>query len=240
MKHLPTVLLTALCLTILLHPTNRCNYKHLLSVSCKVVIPSGGSGSGVYVTRLVGRTSRTFVWTAGHVAEAVQREDGTFGDLEIEDGEVKGVPAKVIAYSAKEDLALLEISGNTHNFPSATFYGSDEEITPGTELVHVGSVRGLRNSVSTGVMSRVNHKFDGESEVFDQTSTLGYPGSSGGGVFLRDGQCIGLLTRGVGPGLNFIVPVRRMRAWARSEGIEWAIDPMLPIPVNVKRPIDEK
>jgi S1-C subfamily serine protease len=213
------------------------NYKHLLAVSCMIEV-NGHSGSGVLVTRRVGQVNRTFVWTAGHVAKEAQREDGTFGPLMVISGPRKSFSAKVIDYSEGEDLALLEIEWDNYTSDSAIFYSSDAPIFPGTELIHVGSVLGLCNSVSTGVMSRNNHIEPDGPEIYDQTSVMGYPGSLGGGVFLCNGQCIGLLVREAGPGINFIVPIRRMREWARKENIEWALDPTLPIPVQVKRPID--
>jgi len=39
-----------------------------------------------------------------------------------------------------------------------------------------------------------------------------------------------MLVRGAGETFNLIVPVRRMRAYARKEGILWAIDSEFPIP----------
>jgi len=71
---------------------------------------------------------------------------------------------------------------------------------------------------------------------------MGYPGSSGGGVYTRDGKCIGLLVRGAGPGLNFIVPTRRMLPWAKKMKIEWAMNPAVPVPTHVVRvetPLDD-
>jgi hypothetical protein len=78
--------------------------------------------------------------------------------------------------------------------------------------------------------------------MFDQTSCMGYPGSSGGGVYTTDGKCIGLLVLGAGPGLNFIVPGRRMLVWARKMKIEWALDPTVPMPMHMVRdesPLDD-
>ena len=52
-------------------------------------------------------------------------------------------------------------------------------------------------------------------KVFDQVTAVAFPGSSGGGMFLKDnGEYIGMLTQGVMKlqGFNFIVPVRRIHA----------------------------
>ena len=85
-------------------------------------------------------------------------------------------------------------------------------------------------------MSQTDRNLLENGKRFDQTTVMGYPGSSGGGVYLASsGECIGLLVRGAGPGLNFIVSVRRMLPWARRMGIEWALDPNCPMPSHVVR-----
>ena len=59
-------------------------------------------------------------------------------------------------------------------------------------------------------------------------------------MYRLDGQCIGLLVRGAGPGLNFIVPVRRMRVWAEKMQVAWALDSDIPVPVTrASTPIDD-
>lgn len=66
--------------------------------------------------------------------------------------------------------------------------------------------------------------------------------SSGGGVFLTDGRYIGMLVRGAGETFNLTVPVRRMRNWATTAGVLWAIDPNVPVPPRAdldKMPIED-
>jgi hypothetical protein len=79
--------------------------------------------------------------------------------------------------------------------------------------------------------------------VFDQTTVTAFPGSSGGGVFLKaDGQYVGMLVRGGGEQFNFIVPVRRLRAWAESAKITWAVDHDVAMPSKAevdKQPIED-
>ncbi len=215
-------------------------YQDLQDISVKVVVGSG-SGSGVLFCRDVAGEWRTFVWTAGHVVKRLLKVDGTFRNATIkyedrypiEQRVVKWEQeAKVIACSNSydgEDLALLEIIDNDYRAASVTF-ASDEIQKVGTEIIHVGSAAGFYNSVSLGIVSQTDREYRGK--MYDQTSTMAYPGSSGGGVYTTDGKCIGLVTLGVGPGLNFYVPVRRMRAWAKKEGIEWAMDLSVPVPLS--------
>ena len=163
-------------------------------------------------------------------------------------GEVK-MDAKVIRYSNAEDgedLALLMVRKRGFVSVNTRFY-LGENIPPiGIQLFHVGSLLGQvgSNSMTTGIMAqhgRVLQLGNGDGTVFDQTTVTAFPGSSGGGGFLsgqhaeeewknRSGEYIGMLVRGSGEGFNFIVPIRRMREWAKRVNVEWAIDPAVEIP----------
>lgn len=222
-------------------PTQAKILADLQAVSVLVKV-RGGSGSGTLVTRQVGDVTRTFVWTAGHVVREEMQKDKTFSNVLIcQEYRNKGksigkseVQAKVIAYSDPEegeDLALLEILQD--NFRplavSAKFDLTADLQEIGTKLVHVGCTQGLYNSVSYGVISQTDIDLLKTGKMFEQTSTMAYPGSSGGGMYLEDGTYIGMLTRGGGAGLNFIVPMRRILPWAKSMKCEWALDPKVKV-----------
>ena len=222
-------------------PTQAKILADLQAVSVLVKV-RGGSGSGTLVTRQVGDVTRTFVWTAGHVVREEMKKDKTFSNVLIcqeyrNKGKLIGkseVEAKVIAYSDPEegeDLALLEILQD--NFRplavSAKFDLTAELQDIGTKLIHVGCTQGLYNSVSYGVISQTDIDLLKTGKMFEQTSTMAYPGSSGGGMYLEDGTYIGMLTRGGGAGLNFIVPMRRILPWAKSMKCEWALDPKVKV-----------
>lgn len=231
------------------HP-NSDLYNSLQAVSVRVDV-GRGTGTGVLVTRRVGDVYRTFVWTAGHVAAGLRNDDGTFRPGTVyreqrEGGLLTGTTsteAIVVAYSdadAGDDLALLEIQQDNFSLDNANFVQTDVPEPVGRELIHVGCTLGLYNSVSRGVMSQTDRDLLTTGRAFDQTSCIGFPGSSGGGVYRLDGECVGLLVRGVGPGLNFIVPVRRMRAWAEKMQVTWALDSDVPVPVaRAQTPIDD-
>jgi hypothetical protein len=154
-------------------------------------------------------------------------------------GELK-MDAKVIRYSDAEngqDLALLQVRKANFSTPdvSAKFY-LDDDIPPlGTKLLHVGSLLGQfgSNSLTSGILSQQGRVLNlgANGVVFDQSTATAFPGSSGGGMFLeKDGRYVGMLVRGAGESFNFIVPVRRMRAWAKKAGVEWALDPSVKVP----------
>ena len=67
--------------------------------------------------------------------------------------------------------------------------------------------------------------------VFDQTTCTAFPGSSGGGVYLKsDARYVGMLVRGAGEGFNLIVPVRRMVEYCEKHDIMWALDAKVSMP----------
>jgi len=157
----------------------------------------------------------------------------------VEGGRIVGsltVEATVITYSDAEDgedLALLRIRKHRFSEASATFY-LDVRIPPvGSDLYHVGSLLGEMgsNSLTTGIISQIGRTLD--DRVYDQTSCTAFPGSSGGGVYLKEtGEYIGMLTRGAGETFNLIVPVRRISTWANKMGIAFVLDEKLPIPTD--------
>jgi S1-C subfamily serine protease len=198
-----------------------------------------------------------FVWTAAHVVDSlrsvktvIDSKTGTervivrFDDAQIikelvEDGRRVGelkMLAEVIRYNEKEDLALLRIRKTNFVAASVIFYQDDKIPAIGTDVYHVGSLLGQfgSNSMTSGIISQVGRILRQEKEEFDQTTATSFPGSSGGGVYTKDGAYVGMIVRGAGEGFNLIVPVRRMARWAEKAGVLWALDD------NISPPSQEK
>lgn len=131
-------------------------------------------------------------------------------------GEIK-LKADPVAISESEDLALLKMRGSL-TFPCVKFANETPEV--GSEVYHVGNFNGevQANSLSSGVMS-----YTRRHDIYDQISAVAYVGSSGGGVY-HESKCIGLVCKIGGPGITLIIPVWRLRAWAKAEKIEWIFD----------------
>ena len=232
--------------------------QHLQDISVTIKAESGYSkseGSGVLITRQIEGESVTFVWTAAHVVDnlrnvrTVVNESGTsvkiveFDDAQIVKELVEGgrrvgemkMDAKVIKYSGHEhghDLALLMVRAKNYGKSGAKFLvtGDDEIVPIGTQLFHVGSLLGQMgaNSMTSGIVSQVG-RVEGKVE-FDQTTVTAFPGSSGGGVYLTNGNYVGMLVRGAGENFNLIVPIRRMKKWATENSLMWALDPKAKMP----------
>ena len=221
---------------------------------------SRGEGSGVIFSRKDkdGNTVN-FIWTAAHVIDNLRSErkvivNGTsrtivtFKDAKIvkvvrQKGRAVGqleLDAEVIKYSDSEDghdLALLKVRKLNFVDDTVKFYLDKEIPKLGTDLWHVGSLLGQMgsNSMTDGVYSQTGRLIKSlNKHVFDQTTVAAFPGSSGGGVFLKsDARYVGMLVRGAGETFNLIVPARRMIVWATKNDIMWALDP------KVKMPTDE-
>lgn len=231
---------------------------HLQDVSVTIKAKarySSSEGSGAMIIREVDGKKVTFVWTAAHVVDNLRKvrsviEGGSpvklveFDDASIVKelvekgrrvGEMK-MDAKVIKYSDYKDghdLALLMVRATDYAKEGVEFNLSDanDGIVPiGTSLFHVGSLLGQMgaNSMTTGIVSQVGRTLD--KYEYDQTTVTAFPGSSGGGVYLQNGKYVGMIVRGAGEGFNLMVPVRRMKAWAKKNDIMWAIDPTEEMP----------
>jgi S1-C subfamily serine protease len=231
----------------------------------------GSQGSGVVITRQMGKDKAHFIWTAAHVVDGLRSErtvidpkTGTkrtiveFKKLSLlrfltQDGQRVGqveMDAKVIRYSDADnghDLALLRVSQkNNADFSKVnTVFYLDEKIpTIGTALMHCGSLHGAdgANSITAGLVSAIARDI-GLKVVFDQTSCPAFPGSSGGGVYIQsDGRYMGMLVRGAGETFNLVVPIRRMKRWAKDANIMWALDPKIKMPTEAefkKMPIED-
>ena len=201
-------------------------------------------GSGVIITR----DGKNYVLTAGHVVDDVRKvqkfTDNVTGEGKrytkfdpvtvvreiIRDGRSIGktsIEAEVIAYSSSDygdDLALLKLR-DPITTESAVFYKGSVIPGSGTPVSHVGSFLGQdgSNSFSEGKVSQVGRVL--LDHVFDQTSATAFPGSSGGGVWKTEtGEYIGTLVRGAGETFNLIVPVRRIKDWAKRQGVEFIFE----------------
>tara|TARA_Y100000310_G_C20667299_1_gene808302 strand:- start:1379 stop:2320 length:942 start_codon:yes stop_codon:yes gene_type:complete len=236
--------------------------EHLQNVSVTIRSEgsfSNGEGSGVIFSRkdkdgqLV-----NLVWTAGHVIDNLRSTRKTvingalktiveFKDPMVvkeirQNGRTVGrlqMDAEVLKYSdAKDghDLALLRVRKLNFVTDTVTFYLDKEIPKLGEDLLHVGSLLGQMgaNSMTDGIYSQHGRILkEINKRVFDQTTCTAFPGSSGGGVYLKsDARYVGMLVRGAGEGFNLIVPVRRMKDYAEKNKIMWALNRNIAMPTE--------
>jgi len=236
--------------------------EHLQNVSVTIRSEgewSAGEGSGVIFSRKDKDGNLVnLVWTAGHVVDNLRstrkvvvrgasktivefkdpmvvkeiRQNGrTVGRLQMD--------AEVLKYSDADnghDLALLRVRKLNFVTDTVTFYLDKKIPELGTDLLHVGSLLGQMgaNSMTDGIYSQHGRLIKSlNKHVFDQTTVTAFPGSSGGGVYLKsNAQYIGMLVRGAGEGFNLIVPVRRMQDYCEKHKIMWALDKNVAMPTE--------
>lgn len=167
--------------------------------------------------------------------------------------------AKIIRFSDGrldgEDLALLQLYAKPFLRKGVKFAEDNEIPARGAPLWHVGSNNGKpgMNTVAEGVFStagRLRTRLrdnDTQGRIYDQVTLAALGGCSGGGVFNKaDSKCIGLLTEGVtgtAESINFIVPARRIREYAKRTNCLWAIDTKIPVPSDeeiAKTPVTDR
>jgi len=254
-------------------PKKKSNAEHLQNVSVTIRAEgsfSVGEGSGVIFTRKDKDGNLVnLVWTAAHVVDNLRSERKILVNgmpktlVEFKDpiiikeirqnGRTVGrlqMDAEVLKYSDARDghdLALLRIRKLNFVTDSVIFYLEEEIPGLGTDLLHVGSLLGQMgaNSMTDGIYSQHGRLIKSLNKyVFDQTTCTAFPGSSGGGVYLKsDARYVGMLVRGAGEGFNLIVPVRRMKGYCEKHKIMWALDKAVPMPPTdelTKLPIEHE
>ena len=183
------------------------------------------------------REAREIVDSASGVTKTViDWNDAEIGKEFVEDGRTVAqlrLFAYVIRYSDAdhgEDLAVLKVRKKDVSQHRVVFYSEEKIPSIGSDLYHVGSLlgQGGSNSMTSGIYSQHGRILNGK--ILDQTSCAAFRGSSGGGVYLKDGRYIGMIVRGAGETFNLIVPIRRINDWAKKTNIEWLINPNIPMP----------
>jgi hypothetical protein len=158
------------------------------------------------------RTTRTVISASGTPKILVEYKDAEIVQERQQNGRAVGevkYACKVVKVSDAdygEDLAVLMVRCKSA-YPlsvCAKFQQEINYIPPiGVELSHCGSLLGQfgANSYTTGVLSQTGRMLPMKGanvKVFDQVTAVAFPGSSGGGMFLKaDGVYVGMLTQGV-------------------------------------------
>ena len=193
-----------------LRPASMSVIKDVQDMSVNVLTESG-QGSGVIFRSDWGGS---YAITAAHVVEGIPYH----GKVQVTQ---RGYTwdAVVINSDAERDLAVLRIERPRPVGTAARLLDKGTALPIGTRLLHVGNTLGFNGSYLEGVLTATN-RLGGE---FSQTSILAWPGSSGGGVFTTDGRLVGVITRGIGPGLNFMIPAELIRRYALENDLQWLL-----------------
>lgn len=138
------------------------------------------------------------ILTNYHVIRGASNAEAKFGDGTS--SQVSGV----VAFDSAHDVAVVKLASPTK---AVLHLGDSDKVKVGEKVVAIGSPLGLQNTVSEGIVS-------GLRNGIIQMSNPISPGSSGGAVFDRYGNVIGISVATVtaGQNLNFAVPIN----WAKA------------------------
>ncbi len=124
--------------------------------------------------------------------------------IKMKDGEIYD-PVEVLDYDTRRDIAVLKIRP-FKKLPTLALSESAPEV--GEDAVAIGNPQGLEHTVSVGVVSAYRQA---EGYRLIQISVPISPGSSGGPLFNKKGEVIGITSAGVvaegAQNLNFAVPI---------------------------------
>lgn len=155
----------------------------------------GGSGSGVIVMPGIVATNHHVVRKSrGQIQVVWQAPSGRF----------QAFDAKILAEVTKEeggDFCLLKVRGLDDVVDSTIKIRPSITLNIGEEVYAIGNPDGATRSLSVGVISQLRLRQEGRRPVklerrLIQTDAAVSPGSSGGGLFDRDGNLIGITTEG--------------------------------------------
>ena len=156
-------------------------------VTVRSELPDGKTaiGSGVIIDE------DADILTALHVVADATRITVTFADgLTVE--------AKVFAKQDDNDIAGIRALGHPDNMAVATM-GNPNNLNVGEDAIVIGNPFGLSRSLSTGVISGLHRTIQPPGAAKPMTELIQFdasvnPGNSGGPLFNRDGDVVGIVS----------------------------------------------
>ncbi|MCP3725668.1 trypsin-like peptidase domain-containing protein [Paraburkholderia sp. CNPSo 3272] len=118
--------------------------------------------------------------------------------------------AEVVAVDPQSDVAVLQIEG--HDLPFVKL-AETAKVHAGEPVLSIGSPDSYQNTVTTGILSATSRTLpDGNAFPFLQTDVAVNPDNSGGPIFNRAGEVIGIGVQiyadgGRYQGLTFAIPI---------------------------------
>ncbi|EJF75732.1 Do family serine endopeptidase [Bartonella alsatica] len=132
-------------------------------------------------------------------------------DIEVNFTDGTKLKAKLLGKDSKTDLALLQVEAGRKKLKAVRF-GDSEKARIGDWVMAIGNPYGFGGSVTVGIISARNRDLNaGPYDNFIQTDAAINRGNSGGPLFDRNGEVIGINTAIVSPsggsiGIGFAIP----------------------------------
>lgn len=156
-----------------------------------------GAGSGFIVS------PDGVVLTTAHVVDNAE-------EVTVRLTDKREFKAEVVAVDPQSDVAVLQI--DAHDLPFVKL-GDTSKVRVGEPVLSIGSPDSYQNTVTTGIVSATSRMLpDGKAFPFLQTDVAVNPDNSGGPLFNRAGEVIGIDVQiyadgGRYEGLTFAIPI---------------------------------
>jgi serine protease Do len=156
------------------------------------------SGSGVIVS------------PNGHIVTNLHVINGA-GALEVQLGDGRALPAKVVGADPLSDIAILKIEATDLKYLP---FGDSDQVKVGQMVFAVGNPLGLHETVTQGIISAKGRRAQSEAaNEFFQTDAAINPGNSGGPLVNLRGEIIAINNSVSlhGQGIGFSIPSNIVR-----------------------------
>jgi serine protease Do len=140
--------------------------------------------------------------------------DGAY-DIQVTFSDGERVPGRILAAAPIVDLALVKVTAK--QLLSAVRWADSDKVQVADPVFAAGNPLGIGLSVSSGIVSALNRNISsGPYDDFIQTDAAINHGNSGGPLFNRNGDVIGVDTAIISPttgsvGLGFAIPANDAR-----------------------------
>ncbi|CAF26338.1 Do family serine endopeptidase [Bartonella quintana] len=132
-------------------------------------------------------------------------------EIEVNFTDGTKLEARLLGKDSKTDLALLQVDAGSKKLKAVRF-GDSEKARIGDWVMAIGNPYGFGGSVTVGIISARNRDLNaGPYDNFIQTDAAINRGNSGGPLFDRNGEVIGINTAIISPsggsiGIGFAIP----------------------------------
>jgi serine protease Do len=168
-----------------------------------------GSGAGAAATPQTLNGSGFVIDPSGLIATNDHVIHGAY-QLQVTFSDGQTAPAKLVATASTIDIAVIKVE--TPHALVAVRWGDSNKLQIGDPVIAIGNALGLGMAVSSGVVSALNRNINASPfDDYIQTDASINHGNSGGPLFNRAGEVIGMDTALISPtsgsvGLGFAQP----------------------------------
>lgn len=166
-------------------------------------------GSGVIIAN---DGTWLYMVTNAHVVEDATTLSVSFVDNSVYDAQLCGTDED--ADLAVIKVAVSDLSSDTLSQIAVIAVGDSDALEVGEQVVAIGNALGYGQSVTTGIVSALDHSLTNESgttSTYIQTDAAINPGNSGGALLNLDGELIGINTAKLSDtdveGMGYAIPI---------------------------------